>query len=213
MVLLTGTLLATGAGAEPRAGIACGLPVVLRAEITDIHESPLNGPEGFAFFREAGAEKVGELPREVGRDPVRRFETDVYASNFQGPVLVRHPGLRAQWEWTADGEPEVSERAYPLVFARGCAPTAAALPRLVLHVLEHDEFPWRNDAVGAFAVDLARCARVVDGERRAGWTEPLHAEGLAFEGDGGARDVVSVIYTVWCYPCPGPADCGEGVVP
>ncbi len=212
MGLLTGALLATGAGAEPAVGFACALPVVLRAEITDIHESPLNGPEGFAFFREAGAEKVGELPREVGRDPVRRFETDVYASNFQGPLLVQRPGLRAQWEWTADGEGERSGRAYPLMLARACAPTAPLLPTVRLHVQEHDEFPWRNDDVGAFEVALGRCAPVLEGAQTSGWTETHRAEGLAFDGAEGARSVVSVDYTIWCYRCAGSADCADGIV-
>jgi hypothetical protein len=192
-------------------GVSCALPVVLRAGVRDVHESPFNGPEGFAFVAEAGAEKTGELPARVGRDPVRTFDLDVYASNFQGPVLVRHPGLRPQWEWTADGSLQVSDRSYPLVAAHACAAGASALPARTLHVDEHDEPPWRSDAVGAFTVELGACDAVLAAGRRSGWTAAQRSEGLPYDGDRGPQDVVFVEYVTWCYRCDGARDCRDGI--
>ena len=133
-----------------RAGaVECALPVIVRSGVRDIHESWFNGPEGYAFIVEMGAEKVGDLPAEVGRDPVRRFDASVYASNFQGPILVRHAHLRPQWEWTAAGETQISDRSYPLLAARACVTGASTLPALTLHVAEHDEWPFANDPGGS----------------------------------------------------------------
>lgn len=199
-------------GAAAETGTVCAFPVVLRAGLRDIHESPLNGPEGYAFFREAGGEKTGELPAAIGRDPVRRFDTAVYASNFQGPTLVRHADLRPQWEWTADGETQISERQYPVPAARACAADAGGLPAVTLHVDEHDEWPWGNDPVGAFTLDLASCRDVLGPPGSAGWTSRRRSEGMPYDGDSGPRDVVFVDYVVWCYPCAGTSDCEDGVV-
>jgi hypothetical protein len=212
VIVALGGLAAAGPAAQPSpSGLVCALPVVLRAGLRDVHESRFNGPEGYAFIAEHGAEKTGDLPRRVGREPARAFEVDVYASNFQGPVLVQHPGLRAQWEWTADGETQLSDRSYPLLAAHACAPSADALPARTLHVEEHDEPPWGNDAVGAFTIDLAACRAVLADGRRSGWTATHRSDGEPYDGKSGARDVVFVESVTWCYRCPGPEDCRDGV--
>ncbi len=191
--------------------VDCGLAVVERAAITDIRESFVNGPMGFAFFAEAPEVKTGVVPRAVGRDPVRRFDTDLYASNFQGPVEVRHPDLRPQWEWESDGELEVSERSYPLVWAWQCAPRAFQMERVRLHVLEHDEFPDWNDRLGSFVVDLAVCNDVLTDGRTAGWSSLQRTEGLPDRGADGDSDIAWVEYRVWCYRCSGRKDCRRDV--
>jgi hypothetical protein len=208
--VLLWSAIAVAAGSATAA--ECALPVVVRSALRDIQESWFNGPEGYAFIVEAGAEKTGTLPLEVGRDPVLRFDAAVYASNFQGPILVRHPDLRPQWEWTADGESQVSERSYPLLAARACAESASVLPVITLHVDEHDEWPWVNDPLGAFAVDLARCREVLSETRKAGWTSRQHSDGLPYAGVmGGARDVEFVEYLLWCYRCDTGSRCDEGI--
>lgn len=189
----------------------CAVPVVFRAELRDIHESWFNGPEGYAFFAEAGEPKTGELPAHIGENPTVTVDTDVYASNFQGPVLVRHEKLRPQWEWTADGQSEISDRVYPVIIARRCASDATALPTVLLHVDEHDEVPFGNDAVGALAFRLYDCKEALTGDAEAAWTEDLVANGHAYDGQSGADDVVRVSYRLWCYRCPSGPDCERGV--
>lgn len=166
---------------------------------------------GLRLFIESGAEKTGSLPVAVGNDPIRRFDTAVYASNFQGPILVRHSNLRPQWEWTADGELQNSEREYPLLVARACADDASKLPTITLHVAEHDEWPAVNDPVGAFAIDLARCRDVVTTTRPSGWSLPQRSAGVPYVENVGPRDVDFVEYVLWCYRCAAAADCEEGI--
>jgi len=192
--------------------VECALPVVVRSAVRDIHESWWNGPVGYGFIEGMGGEKTGRVPLEVGRAPVHRFDADVHASNFQGPVEVRHPDQRPQWEWTADGEVEVSERTYPLLVARRCSATAVALPAVTVRVAEHDEWPLRNDGVGAFAVELADCASVLSDDRASGWTAVRRSGGLRYGGSRGAADIEFVEYVIWCYRCQGERDCGDGIV-
>lgn len=206
--VLCWSLAASQAGGDPATGVVCALPVVIGAGLRDIQESWLNGPEGYAFVVEFGAEKTGDLPVQVGRDPARRFDTTVYASNFQGPVLVRRPNLRPQWEWTAAGEMQISDRQYPMLAGRACAERASALPSITLHVAEHDEWPWGNDPVGAFVLDLGRCKDVLPNSE-AGWTPRHHSEGVAYSD---MRDVAFVEYVLWCYTCEGASDCEHGIV-
>lgn len=210
-VLLLSILLVTLAS-SPSVGVECALPIVVRAAVRDIHESWLNGPVGYGFIEGMGSEKTGMLPITVGREPVRRFEIDVYASNFQGPVAVHHPNLRLQWEWTADGELEVSERSYPLVAARRCAANASTLPTVIVRVAEHDEWPLANDAVGAFAVDLAACHTVLSPTRRSGWSEIRRSDGQPYDRTDSTADVVFVDYVTWCYRCEGADDCEDAIV-
>lgn len=207
-----GTLAFAEMPPAPVGAVECALPVVVRSALRDIHESWLNGPEGYAFIVELGAEKIGNLPVEVGRDPVHRFDVAVYASNFQGPILVQRPDLRPQWEWTAAGETQISGRSYPLLAARACAVSASMLPSVTLHVEEHDEWPWGNDPVGAFAVDLGRCRDVLSPARASGWTSTQHSAGLSYAEGGGARDVSFVDYVLWCYRCETGTDCEDGIV-
>ncbi len=196
-----------------RAGaVECALPVIVRSGVRDIHESWFNGPEGYAFIVEMGAEKVGDLPAEVGRDPVRRFDASVYASNFQGPILVRHAHLRPQWEWTAAGETQISDRSYPLLAARACVTGASTLPALTLHVAEHDEWPFANDPVGAFTVDLGRCREILSPTHASGWTSTQHSAGLSYAEDRDEKDVSFVDYVLWCYRCDAGKDCEDGIV-
>jgi hypothetical protein len=197
---------------SPALGVECALPIVVRAAVRDIHESWFNGPVGYGFIEAMGNEKAGMLPITVGREPVRRFDTDVYASNFQGPVAVHHPNLRSQWEWTADGEPQESDRSYPLLAARRCAARAGALPAVIVRIAEHDEWPFANDAVGAFAVDLAACRAVLSATRRSGWSEIQRSDGQAYDQTDSTADVVFVEYVTWCYRCEGPDDCEDAIV-
>jgi hypothetical protein len=190
----------------------CALPVIVRAGLEDIRESWFNGPEGYAFFSEADSEKTGNLPLSVGEDPIRRFDTAVYASNFQGPVLVRHSGLRPQWEWTASGELQISDREYPLLVARRCAERGKVLPAVTLHVEEDDEPPWRNDHVGAFRLELEACRDVLSETRPAGWSQKLRSDGWPHDEDRGARDAIFVEYVLWCYRCERNSDCERGIV-
>lgn len=201
------TLGAAAGDARSAPSLECALPVVVRAALRDVQESWFNGPEGYAFIVEAGGEKVGTLPLEVGRNPARTFDASVHASNFQGPVLVRHPDLRPQWEWTADGESQLSAREYPLLAARACAGGADELPRVTLHVAEHDEWPWRDDPLGAFTVDLGRCRQAARG---GAWTAVLRAAGEPY-APGGSNDIEFVDYVVWCFPCPGGSPCDDGI--
>ncbi len=197
--------------ASPALAVDCALPIVVRAAVRDIHESWFNGPVGYGFIEAMGSEKTGTLPIAVGREPVRRFDVDVYASNFQGPVAVSHPNLRLQWEWTADGEPEVSERSYPLLAARRCAASASALPAVILRVAEHDEWPLANDAIGTFAVDLAACDSVLSPTSRSGWSEVRRSDGQPYDLTDSTADVVFVDYVTWCYRCEGTDDCEDGI--
>jgi len=214
--LLVLPFVASAAPAEPQAqrgtALECALPVVVRAGVRDIHESWFNGPEGYGFIVEMGAEKVGTLPVAVGREPTRHFDTTVYASNFQGPDLVLRPGLRPQWEWTAAGEAQVSDRTYALLAARACAGSAAALPARILHVAEHDEWPLANDPVGAFTVELGRCQEVLSPTRASGWSTAQHSLGEGYGESGSARDVRFVDYVLWCYRCDKGDDCEDGIV-
>jgi len=214
-----GLFIALPSGGDRRRALAapvameCAFAVVERSGIRDIHESPFNGPEGYAFITEHGSEKTGDVPVKIGHDPVRSFDRDVYASNFQGPILIRRPNLRPQWEWTASGEPQSSDRSYPLLAARACAASAVSLPTITLHVAEHDEWPWANDAIGAFSVDLSACQDVLTPQRSSGWTERRHSSGLPMTKDGeDADDLTFVEYVLWCYRCTGDHDCEEGIV-
>ena len=176
--------------------IICALPVIERSGLRDIQESLLNGPEGYAFFAEADAPKTGNLPRSVGSNPTLTVDTHVYASNFQGPILVSHEGLRPQWEWTADGELQISERRYPVPLAHRCAP-AEQLPTVMLHVLEHDEWPWRNDKIGAIAFDLSHCNKAISGGTSEAWTSKQRSEGAPYGIDGPA-EIAFIEYRLWC---------------
>ncbi|HYD50077.1 MAG TPA: hypothetical protein VEB21_17090 [Terriglobales bacterium] len=197
----------------PSYGLDCALPVVVRAAVRDIHESWWNGPIGYGFVEGMGGEKSGDLPARVGRDPERRFDSDVYASNFQGPVAVQHPNLRQQWEWTAagSGAVEVSQRSYPLMVARRCSANASTLPEVIVRVGEHDEWPLHNDGIGSFAVELNTCAEVL-GSRRSGWTAVHRSEGKPHVAGSDASDIAYVDWLVWCYRCDSDSDCEDGIV-
>src|SRR5207244_2662907 len=64
----------------------CARPVITSAAIWDIREAdvgwPFNGRNGYPYFTVANGKKVGNVARRLDN---QFFDTDVYASNFQGP--------------------------------------------------------------------------------------------------------------------------------
>jgi len=172
---------------------ACAIPVVVESAITDIHENGMNGPWGFAFFVDAKKVKTGEIPATLGGE---NFDTNVWASNFQGPELLKDK--RDKHEWTADGELQVSKRKYPLVFHQRCHSAPSEFQKLIVKVKEDDEGFSPDDEIGAFEADLTKCAGVLS-RAREGWTEVHVSKGLKYGIKKGPADIKYVALKYWCY--------------
>ncbi len=182
----------------------CAFPVVTEAAIDDIHENSMNGPIGFAYIVNPGGEKTGRPPRAIAGET---FDTDVYASDFQGPVPTS--SRRMQHEWTADGWTQVSFRRYPLVFQHHCRPSVERLRPETVRIKEDDDFLSPDDKMGAFEIDPSRCREILT-TAPSGWTKEFLSLGKPYER-GGPASVKYVAWKLWCYTCPGETDCGEGI--
>ena len=184
----------------------CTMPVVVGAAIRDIHESSLNGPQGYAYFAAAKKPKRGRVPATVGYGPTERFDTCAHASNFRGPEPVgRSP---RQWEWSAAGSLQTSSARYPLIYAAGCASSPGRLGEAVLPVYEHDDGVLIDDTVGAVVVDRSACERVFASGATSGWATLPRAPGRSWDG---VDDIAYVDVRLWCYRCASGGDCRYGV--
>jgi hypothetical protein len=170
-------------------------PLIEESGLTDIQEGLFNGPDGYAYFAGAPARKTGLLPATLGGRS--GWSTDVWASNLQGPVSVPGKTDHVQWEWTAKGELQKSERPYPFVYG---VVTSADLTRLAdrsYDVFEHDEDfwwnPWgRDDYVGTIIIQHGICrSEVFDAGKNSGWTQPLMAKTLG--------SISFVRYRLFCF--------------
>ncbi|MEQ1875480.1 MAG: hypothetical protein ABL958_02465 [Bdellovibrionia bacterium] len=188
LILLLATI-----GFENAHAKSCVYPIVVESAITDIHENGMNGPWGFAYFVGAPGVKTGEVPAMIGGES---FDTNIWASNFQGPELLKDK--RDQHEWTADGQLQVSKRKYPLVFQHRCYSKPSEFQKQIVKVKEDDEGWSPNDEIGAFEVDLTKCAPVLS-RAREGWTEIHLSKGLKYNHTKGPADIKYVAIKYWCY--------------
>ena len=168
----------------------CAYPKVTRSRVVKNHENwPEDGWEyGYMYFAEAGTQKTGTPRSFLGLAPnVSSFDTNVYASNFQGPYKVStpesNPAHVVQFEarYVSESPPDTicstsgcvpennnwgvvdSCRSYPLAWAEKCVTVygpATTFPAVTLHVKEHDPSEFgtsTDDEVGKFTVALDAC--------------------------------------------------------
>jgi hypothetical protein len=179
-------------------------PLINGAGIWDIHESSLDGPEGYAYFTAAGSEKTGNLPATLGG--LSGWSTDVWASNFQGPVPVGG-NARVQWEWTADGWfQEAPYRIYPAYYCQQNASTPASLAFTAYAIKEDDDWGNPDDPVGQVLIDHRYCkSEVFDAGLASGWTVQHQTPGTG--------DVAYTRYKLYCSTnrnCSATAQCSDG---
>lgn len=180
-------------------------PLIVQSSITDIQEGGwcCNGYGGFAFFAAAGTEKTGNLPSSLGG--LSGWDTNVWASNFQGPI--ERPGDRKQWEWTADGWLQLSNRQYPAVYCQQTVSNPANFTVGAYKVEEHDDFPGdSNDYIGKAVIDHRYCkTEVFDTGQTSGWTSTHLSYGI--------DDVYHTSYKLYCsldYTCTARTYCPDG---
>ncbi|HEY9420291.1 MAG TPA: hypothetical protein VIW92_02665 [Thermoanaerobaculia bacterium] len=178
-------------------------PLIVNASIWDAHESSVNGPKGYLYFTAAGNEKTGNLPASLGGRT--GWSTNVWASNFQGPVPEGN--TRVQWEWTADGWLEQAPyRTYPAVYCRQSASSTAGFSLNAYTIREDDEWPNGDDYVGKVQIDHRYCkSDVFDLGLTSGWSARHTTSGL--------DDVISTTYDLYCstsYQCVASAQCPDG---
>ncbi|HEY7215041.1 MAG TPA: hypothetical protein VIC28_10450 [Thermoanaerobaculia bacterium] len=179
-------------------------PLITGAGIWDIHESSLDGPEGFAYFVAAGSEKTGNLPATLGG--LSGWSTNVWASNFQGPVPVGG-NARVQWEWTADGWlQEAPYRTYPAYYCQQNVSTPASFAFTAYAIKEDDDWGNPDDPVGQVLIDHRYCkSEVFDAGLASGWTAQHQTPGW--------DDVVYTRYKLYCSTnrnCSATAQCPDG---
>lgn len=174
-------------------------PLIVRASITDIHEGLFNGPEGFAYFAAAGTEKTGTLPSTLGGRS--GWSTNVWASNFQGPILVTGKSSRAQWEWTADGWLQTAYRTYPALYCQQSVSNPSYFGFTEYLIMEDDDgFLQSDDVVGYLPIDHRFCkSDVFDRGLSSGWTGQITLLGREISGE---NDVESVTYDLYCSSTP-----------
>ncbi len=228
-LLLLAALLVGLATAPPGRAQSCSetgtyhsYALITGAAIWDIHEAtcPLvcNGPEGYAYFAQAGDPKTGTVPGALGG--LTGWDVRVWASNFQGPILVGS-GWPKQWEWTADHWLQHSSRRYPCVYCQQTVNSPAQFGLGVYRILEDDEAPLPfDDYVGKVQIDHSYCkSDVFDQGAAAGWTAEHTTPGI--------DDVDSTTYKIFCnantlctaaitcpdgspLSCSAPGTCGAG---
>lgn len=180
-------------------------PLITGAAIWDAHESSLDGPQGFLYFAGAGSEKTGTLPSSLGG--LTGWDTNVWASNFQGPYPVQK--TRMQWEWTADGWLEISNRpGYPAVYCQQSASTPSGLTAVTYTVKEDDDTLNPDDYVGKFQINHAFCkSEVFDLGTENGWSG-VHSSARV-------DDINNVNYKLYCqtkHQCSAEATCPDGTM-
>lgn len=179
-------------------------PLIVGSSIWDAHEGCCNGPEGFLYFSAAGSEKTGNLPSSLGGQS--GWSTNVWASNFQGPILVTG-NSRYQWEWTANGWLQQSSRTYPAVYCQQSAGGSPANFSLAAYTIkEDDEWPNSDDYVGKVQIDHRYCkSDVFDQGLTSGWSARHTTAGL--------DDVINTTYDLFCsvsYQCNATVECPDG---
>lgn len=187
--------LAPRSGLTRKVGPSCttyntyySYPLFSQAAVYDIHESSLNGPEGYGYFTAAGSEKTGNLPSSLGGRS--GWATNVWASNFQGEVPVY--STRVQWEWVADGWWEYALRTYPAPYCRQTVSSPSSFSVASYTVKEDDEWPNGDDYVGKVKIDHRYCkSEVFDQGYSSGWT----GAHLTPQVD----DIKDVRYELYCY--------------
>ena len=212
VVLMSGLMLAGLAEASFAQGTCTqtprykSYPLIVQSSITDAHEGSFccNGPKGYAFFAAAGSEKTGNLPATLGG--LSGWDTDVWASNFQGPI-EETGNARVQWEWTADGWLQLSDRTYPAVYCQQTVSNPANFTVGAYKIEEHDDAPFdSNDYIGKAQIDHRYCkTEVFDTGSTSGWTN-VH---LSY----GIDDVYHTSYKLYCsmdYTCTARAYCPDG---
>lgn len=190
----------------------CGMPEIRFAQIADAHEcdstSALGCGRAFMYFGEAGTEKTGNLPSRIGSD---LYDTNVWASNFQGPYLVSDSRQQFEWGTSFSSLDRISSRVYPALYATSCAAVSvggapAAPLRKWLHVYEDDEWINPDDYVGGAAFDESACVTDVWSKGLAyGWTG-LHSATVS-------QDVGEVTYRTWCWRCLDATTCSAHGAP
>ena len=177
-------------------------PLIQRSSIWDAHEGCCNGPEGFLYFSAAGSEKTGNLPSSLGG--TSGWSTNVWASNFQGPVFVSN--TRDQWEWTANGWLQYSYRTYPAVYCQQSTGSTSSFSLAAYTIKEDDEWPNSDDYVGKVQIDHRYCkSDVFDLGYASGWTSQHTTAGL--------DDVNDTTYQLYCSShtsCSAIVDCPDG---
>lgn len=180
-------------------------PLIVQSSITDAHEGSVccNGPNGYAFFAAAGSEKTGNLPATLGG--LSGWDTNVWASNFQGPIPVSK--TRMQWEWTTNGWLQLSDRSYPAVYCQQTVTSPASFTVASYKIEEHDDFPGdSNDYIGKAVIDHRYCkSEVFDTGQTSGWTN-VH---LSY----GIDDVYHTSYKLYCsmsHTCTASTICPDG---
>jgi hypothetical protein len=176
-------------------------PLITGAAIWDAHESSFDGPKGFLYFVHASSEKTGNLPASLGG--LSGWDTDVWASNFQGPY--REEKDRMQWEWTADGSIETCYRHYPAVFCQQSASTPSGFYAQTYAVREDDDWGNPDDSVGGFEIDHTRCKTdVFDQGIDNGWSSEYSSTRMG--------DINNVNYKLFCEThrrCTATAPCAD----
>ncbi len=209
----------------------CSYPELQSASISDCHEGPLN-PPSYMYMTESGGAKAGDVPAALGTGEEAQpgaptlertsYDTDVWASNFQGLERVTGETARPQWEWRCILGEADSPRRYPLKQAAVCRSLPPGTPPTSLgsssvRVKEADEcfiFCNPDDPVGSFEVNHDACVEQVfsRGFNR-GWTAPIEQRPrpgptpqcpLCFR-----NDIVVVRYRNWCYRCLNAFDCPQ----
>ena len=203
-----------------RRDFICSYPELQSASISDCQEGPLT-PPSYMYMTESGGAKTGDLPPALGTGERAQpggptlerteYDTDVWASNFQGLERVTGKSARPQWEWRCHLGEADSSRRYPLKQAAVCrALPSGTLPTSlgssVVRVKEADEcfliFCNPDEGVGSFRVNHDACVEQVfsRGFDR-GWTAPIEQRGR--------KDIEAVRYRSWCYRCRNALDCPQ----
>jgi|RhiMethySRZTD1v2_1073278.scaffolds.fasta_scaffold77400_3 hypothetical protein len=197
----------------------CAYPVIVTANVSDIHESFVGGNEAYMYFASASGPKEGTFHSVIGGN--QYDPASAWASNFRGPLKVTGESFRPQWEWF-DGAPnghtaDFSGTGTPYLYGKVCRSVVAgaAFPSLgskTETVWEDDECfgPFCNgdDQVGSFTIDRDVCFNdVFSSYVPSGWSSVRNA------AVGG--DISAMRYRNFCYSCKNApnASCSTGVQP
>jgi hypothetical protein len=213
----------------------CYYPVLMSAEVTDVHEGE-NGPLGYMYFGDMSP-KSGDLPASLGTGvPLTgsnappqtwySYNTDAWASNFRGPHRVVGETSRTQWEWNQHvvdmygsesnswgngGTPLVGR---PYYFSPWCRTVSAGAPRPATgsreeDVWEHDEcwgpFCNEDDHVGGFRIFGWACEQEV-------WSKGYLTGWTTVQQADVSGSIAAIDYKLWCYSCKNTySSCSTGI--
>jgi len=210
--------------------IYCWFPEVRGAVTDNIHERFPGGDTAFFYFNRHGEdEKAGRIPGFLGLTTTPNggkvlYDTNVWASNFQGPQAVLGQfGERVKWEFFHGSGGGVSTRVYPLIFGQKCVSvpqssngtTTPPTPGFKNSKIREDDECWGcDDDVGYVRWDYAGLCDAAWQVSDTGWSDVIHN---TRDNGGASGSFVSFDYRQFCYRCrnqtSSTAPCTTGVDP